>query len=387
MANTKINTRSPYFIGYKDSNLDSATLEIYIYTDAPHTVVTGTPDYTLETLAIDERVLFEISELIRDYIPGANLGNYEPDTSDNQYATVYVDWVLTPTISGVPAAVSDEFALRAFLGYGYFQEGSNPQLAQAALQSNSVILKPGSAPLRMAVDRQIATQITFLNNGVITSNISVSGVAPDDEGYMNITYLSDLSIYSADNYTDFIEGQGGTVENSQCLQSFFNNYNWLPADEAIVDGSDGLTFFKVKDISTCKYDPIKVTFRNKYGALQDLWFFGNNQKSLSTTKTMYKANILETGPVDYSISNPQKALMNKMGNESIRLNSGFYPESNNDVFKELLLSEQVWMEYESILVGVIVKNSSLTYKTHLTDSLINYSINFDFAFDTINTVR
>lgn len=387
MANTKINTRSPFFIGNKDTNQESAVLEIYIYTDAPHTVITGTPDYTLETLAIDERVTFEISELIKDFIPGHNNGDYEPDTNDDNYATVYVDYILTPTISGIPSATIDTFASRAFLGYGYFQENTNPQLAQAALQSNSVILKPGSAPLRMAMDRHLAAVITFMKDGIITKTEAISAVAPDDEGYMSIIYVSDLSIYSADDYTDFVEGQGGTVEGSQCLENFLDNYEWLPTDTVIIeDDKEEITIFEVKSIDTCKYDPIKVTFRNKFGALQDLWFFGNNQKSITTKKQQYKSNTIESNLI-YQVSNPQQKLFNKMGNESITLNSGFYPESNNDIFKELLLSEQVWMEYEDVLVGVIVKNSSLSYKTHLTESLINYSINFDFAFDTINTIR
>lgn len=386
MANSKINCRSPYYISHKDTNLESATLDIYIYTDSPHTVVTGTPDYTLNSTALDEKVVFEIAELIRDYIPGRNEGDYEPDTSGDVYATVYVDWVLTPTISGVPSAVIDEFALRAFLGYGYFQENTNPQLANALLQTNKIVLKPGSSPLRIAMDRMSTTNITFLNNGVVTSTETISNVAPDDEGYMNIIYSSDLSIYSADDYTDFIEGQGGEVEDSECLQDFFDNYDWLPCDTVIVEGDDGVTNIDVREIPTCKYEPIKVTFRNKYGSLQDLWFFGNNKKSMTTKKQQYKSNTLESN-MTYSVSNPQQKLMDRMGNESITLNSGFYPEENNAVFKELFLSEQVWMEYENQLVGVIVQDSALQYKTHLTDSLINYTIRFNFAFDTINNIR
>ena len=345
MPNSKINTRSPYFVVHKDTNQESAVLELYIYTDNPHAVVTGTPDYTLETTALDERVQFEISELIRDYIPAMNDGNYEPTDGDDTYATVYVDTVLTPTISGVPAAPIETFALRAFVGYGYFQEGVQPSLDQSLLQTNTTVLNPRSAPLRIALDRQLATNITYFNNGVVTSTEAISGVAPDDEGYMNIIYSSDLSIYSADDYTDFIEGQGGTVEGSQCLESFFNNYAWLPCDTIIIEGSDGVTTIDVKEIDTCKYDPIKVTFRNKLGALQDIWFFGNNSKTLTTKKQEYKSNILEING-RYEIYNPQKKLMDKTGTESITLNTGYYPENNNAMFKELFLSLQVWMEYE-----------------------------------------
>jgi hypothetical protein len=60
------------------------------------------------------------------------------------------------------------------------------------------------------------------------------------------------------------------------------------------------------------------------------------------------------------------------------------------VIKELLLSEQLWLttlDTTERVLGVIPKTSSVQYKTTLNDKLINYTIDFDFAFDTINTIR
>ena len=89
----------------------------------------------------------------------------------------------------------------------------------------------------------------------------------------------------------------------------------------------------------------------------------------------------------YQTWDPQEKLLTKNGTESITLNSVYYPESYNEVFKQLLLSEQVWIFYEDYLLGAVVKSSSLKYKNRLSDMLINYTIDFDFAFDTINNIR
>ena len=87
-------------------------------------------------------------------------------------------------------------------------------------------------------------------------------------------------------------------------------------------------------------------------------------------------------------------LQSNQGKNSISLSSGFYPEYANAWFEELLLSENVWMvrpKYNTPtsdeIVPVNVKTSSMTHKTSLNDKLIEYTIEFEEAFDYINNVR
>ena len=39
------------------------------------------------------------------------------------------------------------------------------------------------------------------------------------------------------------------------------------------------------------------------------------------------------------------------------------------------------------VLAVIPKTQSVTYKTSLNDRLVQYTVDFDYAFDKINTVR
>jgi hypothetical protein len=64
----------------------------------------------------------------------------------------------------------------------------------------------------------------------------------------------------------------------------------------------------------------------------------------------------------------------------------------NEWFEELMLSEYVWVRkpsYSGSLKTVPVKivTSSFTKKTSLNDKLIEYTIQFEEAFDYINNVR
>ena len=146
-----------------------------------------------------------------------------------------------------------------------------------------------------------------------------------------------------------------------------------------------MTVIKIDNIDECKYTPYKLTFINKFGAYQDIWMFKNSKLAMNTNEEKYKSNILTNGT--YQTYDPQIKLLTKNGNQTLTLNSGYYPENNNEVFKQLFLSEKVWIEYKEQTLGVNIENKNINYKTSVTDSLINYTIDFSFAFDTINNIR
>jgi hypothetical protein len=106
---------------------------------------------------------------------------------------------------------------------------------------------------------------------------------------------------------------------------------------------------------------------------------------METENKQYRRNIISNNA--YSISSHQYKTLYRTGKETISLNSGFYREDYNVLFKELMLSEYVWINYEGNTLPVNVKSTELAYKTVLNDKLIQYKIDLEFAFDTINTVN
>jgi hypothetical protein len=161
----------------------------------------------------------------------------------------------------------------------------------------------------------------------------------------------------------------------------------------------GATRLNIKRIDCTKYgDGRKVSFINRFGVVQDLWFFLKRVKNINRTNESFQSNTLTnataTSAPSYSQTNAPKKLFNTQAKQSNILSSGYYPEEANAYFEQLLLSEYVWItrpvvEQPNIeeTIPVVVKTSSMTYKTSLNDRLIEYTIDFEDAFDYINNVR
>jgi len=58
------------------------------------------------------------------------------------------------------------------------------------------------------------------------------------------------------------------------------------------------------------------------------------------------------------------------------------------VFKQLMLSERVWITNENNQIYPInIKTSNITYKTSVNDRLVEYTIEFDNSYNVLNDIR
>ena len=348
----KINVRSPYFVNLANTNLTSAKIEIEIYSGAENTSWQSSPQYTLTSTAIDEKINFEIAELIKDYITALFDGNFPTSpVTTSEATTIFVDYRVTETINTTAQTPVDVLGERAFYGYGYFEDGANPSFDNIYyLQTNNTIVKNKNETVTIPVDNTIATTLVWKYQGTTISTISITAETNIQD---QITYVTSTGISDVDE----VEISTGVKTTTAYIESF----------------------------EECKYTPYKLTFINKYGAYQDIWFFKNSKLAMTTEKDKYKSNILNNGT--YETYNAQVRLLSKNANQRLTLNSGYYPESNNEVFKQLFLSDKVWIKYDNKTLAVNIENNNIDYKTSLTDSLINYTIDVSFAFDTINNIR
>ena len=187
------------------------------------------------------------------------------------------------------------------------------------------------------------------------------------------------------------------LEDNSLLDAFLESVDIGLVDELYINSDSGTEAVKISTEPCSKYEPYKVTFINKFGALQDMYFSLKSTESLNTTGETYKSNAVDFGTLTYGTYKPQVAQYNKLGKESITLNTNYLSEEYNEVIKQLMMSEQVWLtrldnpapdsnNLETVL-AVIPKTQSVTYKTSLNDRLVQYTVDFDYAFDKINTVR
>ena len=375
---SKINVRSPYFITDNSINggnaLASATLRVRVYTGISSTTSSSTPKYTINSTAINGSVTFEVSELVRDYIENTFDGDYTNSSKWFNY-----DIIRTYANGSVNTTAQQNFAI--FDGYGYFEDGSNPQNNQTVLQSNKTIYKYSDEPLRLPVYITTSTEFTFLQDGTSIYNTTLS----TSTSSTNIIRYVSSETTGIQSWQDRVEAGSGTIESLDCVKYHLGDVDLYGVDTIYVNDGNTIEVYKVENIEECLDTPYKLTFINKFGALQDIWFFKRSTLSMNTTQQSYKSNLVVDG--SYSINKHQKSILTKQGNESLTLNSGFYSEDNNEVFKQLFLSEQVWIDYDSETLPVNITSSNLVHKTRLKDKLISYEVSLEFSNDTINNIR
>ena len=374
----KINARSPHWYRVQENSslgtLTSALIKLKIYEGSQSNwgaAVNWT--YQLSSIASNSEVLFNISELIKDYVPTHFDGSYY---SKNPF----VDIQVVSYYNAIPVSIDYQFT-RAFYGYGYFEEGINPELNNSYLQSNNKILKLADSPVIIPVDRSITQSVTYFSQG---EQVYSKSLFPIANSGLQIEYLTNGS-NGADSFENRVIVDGGLFENSTCLSEFEGDFELLPVDTIYVAGTDGVSIITVENIDECKYEPYKLTFINKFGALQDVWFFKASSLSIETTKEDFRRNTMSG--LSYSVSDHQYKNLFKGGREKLTINSGFYPESYNDVFRQLLLSEDCWIEYKNQTLPVNISDSNKKFKTNLMDKLISYQLELDFAYDKINTIN
>ncbi len=302
--------------------------------------IDGTLRYTLvKNVQPSTTVNFDIAELARDYIDIAYQTDYVPQTVDIETTLTNKDGLNgTGSTVDIPTTITD----RGFEAYGTFEEEVNPEV-----------------PFRTAPTYLIPT--TDTSTFTIFAPNNTAGIIP------NITSLNGLAVTP---YT-ISDTSVTTVDSVVC---------------------------NIKRIDCTKYGiGNKITYINKYGVQQDLWFFLKETRNLARTNEGYKSNTItypSTGAT-YSIQDAPNKVFNTQGKQTHTLSSGYYPEFANQQFEELLLSEYVWFHKPTsgigvgtyIVVPVKVKTSSMAFKTSVNDRLIEYTIEFEEAFDYINNIR
>ena len=129
----------------------------------------------------------------------------------------------------------------------------------------------------------------------------------------------------------------------------------------------------------CKYTPVECTFINRYGGWEFLTFFKQQTNTIAVKGTDYK---LTQSTINYNTAIGQFKTFNINGKQTVKLNTGFVDENYSELITDLLLSETVLLDSKP----VTVKTQGSELKTSLKDKLINYEMEFEYAYNLINDV-
>lgn len=367
---TNIFTQSPYIIEINEASQVSTKLELFIVGGAG--TLPTSPSYTLSKLIASSNVpstTYDISPYIREFMTFNNIVSaYDSDyLNTNQFAQVQVKRYKTV---GTTETLIDTTNYYAFDGYGYYEEGSNADLGRSLMTEGTYYYLYDSS-------LNFATDFLYLPSSI---GVPLDGAASEEykATYTNLVSGATSSVTKTKN----IMG-GGTYNFPRQFQSVLSsNY----ADGNKVEIIDNLTSFVLATYyfypkEACKYTPVKCDFVNKFGQFQRLWFYKAKNESISVKSSEYKS--LQSSITSYNQTQGQKKEFNINAIESIKVNTDWVDESFNDILKEIMLSEKILIDDKPAKL----KTKSTELFNNINTKQINYTLEFEYNFNTINNVK
>jgi len=141
------------------------------------------------------------------------------------------------------------------------------------------------------------------------------------------------------------------------------------------------TIITLNVIDEQRYQPTEIVFVNRYGCDQSITLFKERKDKVKITNQSFKSNGGQ--PAD---GYHQSRTINPNGSKSFSAYSGWVDESFNDTLTELMLTKRCWERIGDQLKPLKVLTQSTGFKNTTNDDLIQYSIEFEYAFDLINTI-
>ena len=398
-------TRSPFHIGR--GSYENASIQVDVK-DA-----TGSFVYETYTLSFRNNYLIDIAPLCESIYKKESsfIGGFNAYITPFGNTPTFNDTgIITVTLSGENSSgVAQDDIVTNYTcanGYVYSKEPYNKDF-NAVLQdksyyagSSDIIYKLDDANLRIPIlnhtnDNSSSQEVyvNFMkNNSVLyTDTITLSSPVAASTSHSQIARTFDY-----DSFLNRVNEDDGTIEESQCYTDFFDEYKIEDVDTIHVIYEDNVHVINVKTVEECKYNPYRITFRNRLGVMEDLWFFKKSTVSISVKSEEFRANQLTSriNARELSIGYDNTPITrssqeyNKNGVEKITINSGFVDEALNESFKQLMLSEEVEL-YDfnnDVLSAVKIKDSELKLKTSTNDKLINYTIEVEMSNNIIDNI-
>lgn len=350
-----IQARSPFIIEIDELNQTASKVLLYVwngYGSSP-----GSPTYTLQKnipSATNTKTTYNISPYLREYLTHVSPASVTTPTTNNSNEWCQVQ-VRRYKIIGTTETLLDTTTYDVVDGYNLYTDGYNHDNGHALLSENTYYYPLGETNIGSVLvrnDSATASYVTARWFNYVT-NVQTQNTFSTKE-WRDIPYVNSANVSAGNRLTIIKYDSGGATLDTKV-------YHFRP-------------------LSECKYTPIECDFVNKLGGWQKTWFFKAKTDTLSVTNDTY--NVMQANLVNYDVQEGQRRIMNTIAKKSIRVNTGFVDESYSQVIEELMLSERILINGSPAVLNT--KNTELFQ--NINTKLINYQLDFDFAYDYNTTV-
>ena len=351
--------RSPYIVEISEALQTGSKINLFIWngTGAAPT----SPTYVLSKLipaSNNVKTYYNISPYIREFISWNTRQqpyNTYSASQTSQWCNVKIQKFKLS--GGTYSQVGGDITLKAFDGFGYYEEGYNPTLTYDILHDQGTF--------------------NYAYDSAIDPNTNASYRA----GFIMVQTGTS---YKA-KYTNLSTGATFTqnLTNNQLTDVLrvYPSYYSVGNKLEILDASNTVlwTAYFVPKLN-CKYTPVLCDFVNKYGSWQRTWFYAASNDTFNIENTEY--NLMQSTFPNYNTLEGQRKVFNTTAKKSIKVNTDWVDESYKDLLKQLMASERILIN--SLPVKINTKSTEL-FKS-INTKTINYQLEFEFAFNAINNV-
>lgn len=348
--------RSPHIISVAEILNTGSKIELFLWNgtgSAP-----ASPQYTLSKLISatnNIKTEYNISPYIREYITfNTRQQPYNAWTASQTTQYVNVKVKRYKLVSGTYTLL-DTTDYLGYNGFGYYEEGFNPTLNYDILHDEGTFnyLYDGLAPSVFASRRP----------GFIMVKTGTSYKAR----YRNLVTAVEFTQALTNN---------ALIDVLRVYQNNFSSGNVL---EILNTGDAVIWSATFIPNQNCKYDPVLCDFVNKYGCWQRTYFYAASNDTLTVDSQEY--NLMQTN-TNYNTIQGQRQVFNNNGKKSIKVNTDWVTEDYKELLRQIMLSEKI------IINNYPAKLNSKTTELfkNINTKMINYSLEFEFAFDVINSV-
>ena len=348
---SNILARSPYIISVNETGQDGSKVEIFLWNNG--TTEPTTAQYTLSKLipaSNNTLTTYDIAPYIREYITFAD--KQTPSTitalTVGQYCNVKVKRY--KSVAGVYTLLNtiEYFGLD---GYSYYESGSNDDPGDQLLEQKTYYYQSGI----------YAGQINlFLQYNIYDGGDYIVYTKPDLSASTTLT-ASSQGWRCVPRVHPSYTATGNIVKVYNAFDSLLATYTFLPVCEP-------------------KYTPVVIDFINQYGAWQREFFLKASKNTLNIESNDY--NVMQRVIGGYDTKQGQKKSFNTNARETIAVNSGYVYEDFSSNIKQLIMSERILVNDKP----AICKTKSLEVMKNINNHMINYSLEFELAYNTINAV-
>lgn len=132
-----------------------------------------------------------------------------------------------------------------------------------------------------------------------------------------------------------------------------------------------------------KYTPVRIQWKNRYGQWDWFTFPKVNRQGFKTKSRDYRPQVGTWNASSLQYNNYDSTIQKYVVDteQTLLVNSDWLPETYNDIFKQLLVSAEIyWVEDNgNQLTPLSITTSDFQIKTVVNDQLIQYSFSFDIG--------